>query len=96
MKLSREEVKHLALLVHLGLSDEEVERLREQLSNILENFEILQQVDTTDVPPTAHSIALDNVLREDQPVASLPVDGVLANAPDREEDYFKVRAVLEQ
>lgn len=96
MKLSREEVKHLALLVRLGLSEAEVEQFREQLSNILENFEILQQVDTTDVPPTAHSIALDNVLRDDQPVPSLPVDAVMANAPDREENYFKIRAVLEQ
>lgn len=96
MKLSREEVKHLALLVRLGLSDEEVERLREQLSHILESFEMLQQVDTTDVLPTAHSIALENVLREDQPRPSLPVDEVLANAPDRDGDYFKVRAVLEQ
>ena len=96
MKLSREEVKHLALLVHLGLSDEEVERLREQISHILESFEMLQQVDTTDVPPTAHTIALENVLREDQAIPSLPVGEVLANAPDREGDYFKVRAVLEQ
>lgn len=96
MKLSREEVKHLALLVHLGLSDEEVERLREQLSNILENFEILQKVDTTGVDPTAHSIALENVLRDDVSGPSLPADRVLANAPDREENYLKVRAVLEQ
>jgi len=96
VKLSREEVKHLALLVHLGLSDEEVERLREQLSNILENFEILQKVDTTNVEPTAHCIALENVLRDDEAASSLPVDQVLANAPDREEDYLKVRAVLEQ
>jgi len=96
MKLSREEVKHLALLVRMGLSDEEIERLREQLSHILESFEMLEQVDTSDVPPTAHSIALENVLREDEPTPSLPVDEVLANAPDREGDHFKVRAVLEQ
>jgi aspartyl-tRNA(Asn)/glutamyl-tRNA(Gln) amidotransferase subunit C len=96
MKLSREEVKHLALLVRLGLSEEEVERFREQLSQILESFETLQQVDTKDVPPTAHTIALENVLREDQPVPSLQTDQVLANAPDREGDYFKTRAVLEQ
>lgn len=96
MKLSREEVKHLALLVHLGLSDDDVERLREQLSNILENFEILQKVDTTGVEPTAHSIALENVLRDDETAPSLPSERVLANAPDREEDYLKVRAVLEQ
>lgn len=95
MKLSREEVKRLALLTRLGLDEDEVERLREQLSNILENFEILQQVDTTDVPPTAHSIALENVLREDEAGPSLPADQVLANAPNREEGFFKVRAVLE-
>ena len=95
MKLSREEVKRLALLARLGLDEDEVERLREQLSNILENFEILQQVDTTDVPPTAHSIALENVLREDEAGPSLSADQVLANAPNREEGFFKVRAVLE-
>jgi aspartyl-tRNA(Asn)/glutamyl-tRNA(Gln) amidotransferase subunit C len=95
MKLSREEVKRLALLARLGLDEDEVERLREQLSNILDNFEILQQVDTTDVPPTAHSIALENVLREDEAGPSLPADQVLANAPNREEGFFKVRAVLE-
>ena len=96
MKLSREEVKHLALLIHLGLSEDDVERFREQLSNILENFEILQQVDTTNVAPTAHSIALENVLRDDEAASSLPADKVLANAPNQEEGHFKVRAVLEQ
>ena len=95
MKLSREEVKHLALLARLGLSDSELEQLREQLSNILENFEILQRVDTTDVLPTSHSIALENVLRDDETISSLPVEDVLSNSPDREENYFKVRAVLE-
>lgn len=96
MKLSREEVKHLALLVRLGLSEDEVERLRVQLSNILENFEILQQVDTTNVPPTAHSIALENVLRDDESSPSLSPEDVLSNAPNREENYFRVRPVLEQ
>jgi len=95
MKLSREEVKHLALLVRLGVDEDEVEGFREQLSNILENFEILQEVDTSDVSPTAHSIALESVLRDDVAAPSLPADEVLANAPNREEGYFKVRAVLE-
>jgi len=95
MKLSREEVKHLALLARLGLSDSELEQFREQLSNILDNFEILQRVDTTDVLPTSHSIALENVLRDDETISSLPVEDVLSNSPDREENYFKVRAVLE-
>ena len=95
MKLSREEVLHIARLARLGLTEAEVDRLSEQLSNILENFEILQQVDTNDVPPTAQSIALQNVMRDDEVTPSLPADEILANAPRREGDCFRVRAVLE-
>ena len=95
MKLSREDVLHIALLARLGLTETEVDRFREQLSNILENFEILQQVDTSDIPPTAQSIPLQNVMREDEISASLPQSQILANAPQKEENYFRVRAVLE-
>jgi len=95
MKLNREEVLHIALLARLGLSKDEVERFREQLSNILENFEVLQQVDTGGVPPTAQSIDLQNVLRDDKPDASLPPAEILANAPQKEEGFFRIRAVLE-
>ena len=95
MKLSREEVLHIARLARLGVSDEDVEKASEQLSNILENFEVLQAVDTTDVPPTAQSIDLSNVFREDKECDSLPQEEILANAPQREEDSFRVRAVLE-
>jgi len=95
MKLSREEVLHIARLARLGVSDEDVEKARKQLSNILENFEVLQAVDTTDVPPTAQSINLSNVLREDEKCASLSQEEILANAPQQEENFFKVRAVLE-
>ena len=95
MKISREEVLHIALLARLGLTDEEVDKLSEQLSNILENFEILQQIDTTDVPPTAQSISLQNVTSSDDVASSLSSDEVLANAPRKEEDFFRVRAVLE-
>ena len=96
MKISREEVLHIALLARLGLTEEEVDRLSEQLSNILENFEILQQVDTTNVPPTAQSIALQNVVSDDAMAPSLPPNEVLANAPQKEGDFFRVRAVLEE
>ena len=95
MRLSAEEVRHIALLARLGLSDEDVEKFREQLSNILENFEILKQVDTTGVPPTAQSVELSNVLRDDQVAPSCPQQEVLANAPQQEEGHFKVKAVLE-
>ena len=77
------------------MSEDEMERFREQLSTILENFEILQQVDTSDVSSTAHSVALQNVLRDDEVKPSLPADEVLRNAPNQEGGYFKVRAVLE-
>ena len=95
MKLSREEVLHIARLARLGLDEAEVDKFREQLSNLLENFEVLQKVDTTDVPPTAQPIPLQNVMSEDEVGASLPPDEVLANAPRREANLFRVRAVLE-
>jgi aspartyl-tRNA(Asn)/glutamyl-tRNA(Gln) amidotransferase subunit C len=96
MRLSAEEVRHIALLARLGLSEEEVEKFRNQLSNILENMVILAELDTAGLPPTSQSIAMENIYRQDEPQPSLPVEDVLANAPDREENYFKVNAVLEQ
>ncbi len=95
MKLSRDEVLHIALLARLGLSEAEVDKFSEQLSNILENFEILQKVDTNNVPPTAQSVPLQNVVRDDEAAASLPESEVLANAPQKDGNYFRVRAVLE-
>ena len=95
MKLSREEVLYIARLARLGLTEADVDKFREQLSNILENFEALKQVDTTDIPPTAHTVTLQNVIRDDEATASLSQDEILANAPKREGDCFRVRAVLE-
>jgi aspartyl-tRNA(Asn)/glutamyl-tRNA(Gln) amidotransferase subunit C len=95
MKLTDEEVRHIALLARLGVSDAEVEKFREQLSNILENMEILKQADTEGLAPTSQSVALENVYRPDEPAPSLPVSEVLANAPNREDNSFKVNAVLE-
>jgi len=95
MKLSRDEVLHIAQLARLGLTEDELAKFQEQLSNILENFEILQQVDATNVPPTAQAIPLQNVFREDEVAASLPQSEVLANAPRREGDFFRVPTVLE-
>jgi aspartyl-tRNA(Asn)/glutamyl-tRNA(Gln) amidotransferase subunit C len=95
MRLSREEVIHIAQLARLGMTEAEIEKAREQLSHILENFEVLKEVDTANVPPTAQSINLRNVLREDVPSTSLTQEQVLANAPDREEDFIKLRAVLD-
>jgi len=79
----------------MKLTDEEVERFRNQLSNILDNFEILQQVDTTDIPPTAYPIPHSNVTREDEVTPSYSQNDILANAPRQEDGQFRVRAVLE-
>ena len=95
MSLTSEEIQHIALLARVGLTPEELERYRSQLENILDNFQALQEVDTEGVPPTGHSVPLESVMREDEPEPSLPREDTLANAPRREDDYFRVRAVLE-
>ncbi|MBI4298751.1 MAG: Asp-tRNA(Asn)/Glu-tRNA(Gln) amidotransferase subunit GatC [Chloroflexi bacterium] len=95
MRISKEEVRHIALLARMGMTEEDIERMQHQLSNILESFEVLKQVNTDDVHPTGHSVALDTVLREDEPRDSYSKEDILANAPHREADLFRVRAVLE-
>ena len=95
MKLTREEVLHIVRLARLGVTDGDVVKFQEQLSNILENFEVLKQIDTSDIPPTAQSIPLENITRADTVITSCPPEDILANAPHREGNSFRVRAVLE-
>ena len=95
MKLSREEVLHIAALAKVGVTDADVENFRTQLSNILENFEALKKVDTSGVLPTSQSIDLENVIMPDEVQPSLSSEAVLANAPQREGDFIKVKIVLE-
>jgi aspartyl-tRNA(Asn)/glutamyl-tRNA(Gln) amidotransferase subunit C len=95
MKLTQEQVKHVAWLARLGLTKAEIEIFRFQLSNILENFAILEQADTTDAPLATQSIPLRNIFREDEVADSFPRDEILANAPREEEGCFKVQAILE-
>ena len=96
MKLSREEVLHIARLARVALNEEEIIRMSEQLSNLLEHFQVLQQVDTEGVPPTAQSVELRSVMRDDVIQPSLAPEDVLANAPARDGDSFKVKPVLEE
>ena len=96
MALDRADVEHIAILARLGLTDEEVETLGEQLSNILEQFEILRQLDTTGVAPTGHAVELAAVLRDDAAADSLELEEVLSNAPRREGEFFRVKLVLEE
>jgi len=96
MSLSRDDVLHIAKLARLGLSDEDVPRFQEQLSEILDHFESLRALDTEGVPPTAYPLPLESVMRDDVVGPSLPVADVLANAPRAEGDAFRVRAVLDE
>jgi len=94
-RITSDEVKHLSVLARVGMTDEEIERMRDQLSHILENIDVLNQIDTAGLEPTVHSVDMDSVMREDEPTPSSSVDDVMANAPDREEQHIRVRAVLE-
>ncbi len=94
MELTHEEVQHIAILTRLGLTPEELEQYRTQLSAVLEHFQVLQEIDTEGVPP-GQSVLRQDVMRDDEPAPSLPKEETMANAPDRQEDYFRVRAVLE-
>jgi aspartyl-tRNA(Asn)/glutamyl-tRNA(Gln) amidotransferase subunit C len=88
--ISRDEVLHVARLARLALTEEEVERLTEELGAILDAVSVVAELDLADVPPTSHPLDLVNVWDEDEPRASLPLEDVFANAPDRDGDHFRV------
>jgi aspartyl-tRNA(Asn)/glutamyl-tRNA(Gln) amidotransferase subunit C len=90
MAISREEVLHVARLARLALTDDEVERLTEELAAILDAVGIVAELDLADVPPTSHPLDLVNVWDEDEPRDPLSLDDVFANAPARDGDLFRV------
>ena len=94
MALSRSEVEHIAQLARVGMTEEDITLLAEQLSHILEQVQILEQVDTSGVPPSSHTVDLTSVFREDEVAPSYPKEEVLANAPSEDEGFFRVKAVL--
>ncbi len=98
MALTRAQVQHIAELARLELKEEELDRMTEQLSAILDYAARLQELDTEAIPPTASAVPLENVMREDTISPSLPREAVLANAPDKDEkdEFFRVRAVLKE
>jgi aspartyl-tRNA(Asn)/glutamyl-tRNA(Gln) amidotransferase subunit C len=95
MALTKEEVAHIAKLARLELTDEQQEHYREQLSAILDYIARLRTLDTTDVPPTAGGGLTQLTLRPDISRPGLPTDALLANAPDTEDDQFKIPPVFE-
>jgi aspartyl-tRNA(Asn)/glutamyl-tRNA(Gln) amidotransferase subunit C len=92
MAISRDEVVHVARLARLALTEEELDRFAGQLDAILEAVGKVSELDLSAVEPTLHPLALSNVWAEDTPASSLPVEEALANAPDREDDAFRVPA----
>jgi aspartyl-tRNA(Asn)/glutamyl-tRNA(Gln) amidotransferase subunit C len=95
MSLSPDDVRKVAHLARLELSAAEVETMARQLSAIVDYVGQLQRLDTEGVEPLAHALELSNVFRPDEPAPSLPVDEALANAPQRQGDFFRVPAVLD-
>ena len=93
--ISREEVQHVARLARLHLTDEEAERMREQLDAILAYIDKLRELDVEGVEPTAHAVPLVNVMRDDVLVPCLPQEQALANAPDRAGELFRVPRIIE-
>jgi aspartyl-tRNA(Asn)/glutamyl-tRNA(Gln) amidotransferase subunit C len=92
--LSRDDVAHVAHLARLGLTDEELTRLEGQLNHILDQYAVLAELDTDHIAPTAQTIEVENILREDEVRPSLPVDEALAGAPERAGDHFVVPGIL--
>jgi aspartyl-tRNA(Asn)/glutamyl-tRNA(Gln) amidotransferase subunit C len=92
--LSRKDVEHVAHLARLGLTEDELGRLEGQLNHILDQYAVLAELDTDHIGPTAQTIELENILREDEVRPSLHADEVLAIAPDRSGPYFLVPPIL--
>jgi aspartyl-tRNA(Asn)/glutamyl-tRNA(Gln) amidotransferase subunit C len=92
--LSRTDVEHVAYLARLGLAEEELARLEGQLNHILDQYAILTQLDTEHIAPTAQTIELENILRDDVATDSFPVEDAIRNAPECEGEFIVVPAIL--
>ncbi len=95
MKITKEEVEHVALLARLKFSESEKERFTTQLNRILEYMEKLGELDTTRIEPTFHAVARTNVLREDSVKPSIAQELSLINAPDGDRGFFRVPKIIE-
>ena len=95
MKITKEEVEHVAYLARLKFNAQEEELFTTQLNSILDYMEQLGKVDTTNVEPTFHAVAEKNVFREDSVAPSISQDLPLSNAPDRDRGFFRVPKIIE-
>jgi len=95
MKITRDQVEHIAHLARLEFNEKEIEAFTRQMNNILTYFDKLKEVDTTSVEPTSHAIRVTNVFREDEVKESIPSDLSLKNAPEQEGSCFRVPKIIE-
>jgi aspartyl-tRNA(Asn)/glutamyl-tRNA(Gln) amidotransferase subunit C len=95
-KITAKDVEHVARLARLLLGPEEKERMRRELDGILSYIDKLRAVDTRSVEPTSHAVPLTNVMRDDVVQPSFPQSDMLANAPDRSGDFFRVPKIIEE
>lgn len=95
MSISKEDVKKVATLARLRFKDEEIEKIATQMGGILDYVELLKELNTDNVQPTAHVLPLQNVLREDEVTNNSPSKTIFSNAPQAEENQFKVPQVIE-
>lgn len=94
--ITRDDVVHVARLARLALTDAELETMREQLNAILSHIDALRAVDTAGIEPTSHAVPQFNVMRDDDPRPCLSIEEMLANAPDRAGDFFRVPRIIEE
>lgn len=95
-QLTADEVRKVATLCRIGLTDDEVERLRGEMASLIAEVSVLQGIDTTGVEATGHAVEeVHTVMRDDEPTPPMSAEDVLLNAPRREGDYFRVQAVMD-
>jgi aspartyl-tRNA(Asn)/glutamyl-tRNA(Gln) amidotransferase subunit C len=95
MKITKEQIQHIAVLSRLNLSEEEKDLFGSQLSSILDYVDQLNELDTREIEPTSHVLSLSNVMRDDVLKSSLPGEEALKNAPSRSENFYRVPRIIE-
>ncbi len=94
--ISKEEVKHIAKLARLGLTEKETEKFQKELSSILDYFEKLKKLDVSGITPTSQSVFVENIMREDGAEDTRPevINGMMEQAPETKDGYLKVKSII--
>ena len=95
IRITNEEIRHIALLARIGITPTEIELIRDQMSEILESFDVLNNVDVEGIQATSHSVDLKTITREDKALESQSIEDTLLNAPHKQNHFVRVKPVLE-